>query len=656
MIADICKTGIVKRAKQFLRNRGGSISISMGLAMLPVFAATGIAIDAVRLSREQAAFQSAVDSAALALGADERALTDHLRGAALAERIALLETLATKFVNANFAREAGSPNTLRVKVEVDAKIVRLKAAHVFDPIFMKYAGSEGFELGFVSEVKKPGRPTELVMVVDTTGSMDKDMEGLKSAAKKLLAALYGDQGSNKPAASEFIRVALVPFSAAVRLDTNAFDYDPGWIDRTGANPLSRINFTNPAGTTANHNFGMWGQLRRTNGTAHEWNGCVESRIRTGAAGRNYIAEDIAPDATDNQSRFPAFFNPDSPTFYFNTVDNPQRHRFMPASAIGTSTVGYKNLNNNYITSFYDYTTGASQPSLLAGGTRATGHDDSALGNNVLSAEARFKNPAKYVNKVLADETFTSQTLTYTQTSDTPFPGCTVTPSNNCLSRTVDYQKWSVNAGPWSSCTASKVVPMTYTRSKIEAGIDAMRAVGGTNITEGLAWGMRAISPGAPFTRVEGYTHPTNPSLNLASTTIAPYTGSRWRKVVVLMSDGENSAYQLFPDGTPANLFDTSTGYNSYGHIRTVGALNRYGTDQFVQAPTQMDADTLAMCNTLKLQDVELYTIGFKVDSELLEDCASDEEHYKRANTVSELEKFFNDIGAETRNKMLYVSK
>ena len=49
----------------------------------------------------------------------------------------------------------------------------------------------------------------------------------------------------------------------------------------------------------------------------------------------------------------------------------------------------------------------------------------------------------------------------------------------------------------------QIVPMTHDRGKIEDGIDAMTADGNTVIPEGLAWGWRTLSPGEPFTKVEG---------------------------------------------------------------------------------------------------------------------------------------------------------
>ena len=88
------------------------------------------------------------------------------------------------------------------------------------------------------------------------------------------------------------------------------------------------------------------------------------------------------------------------------------------------------------------------------------------------------------------------------------------------------------AGPWSGCAKTPIVPMTYKRSNIETGINAMSAAGNTLIAEGLAWGMRVQSPSQPFTKVEG-------TASIAADTISTYNHPRWMKTVVLMTDGDN---------------------------------------------------------------------------------------------------------------------
>ena len=85
------------------------------------------------------------------------------------------------------------------------------------------------------------------------------------------------------------------------------------------------------------------------------------------------------------------------------------------------------------------------------------------------------------------------------------------------------------------------MPLTSNEGTIQTNIAAMRhwSGGGTNQAEGLAWGWRVLSPTAPFT--EG----------------APY-GPDVRKVIVLMSDGENTNVGSDPV--------LASDYSAYNHL------------------------------------------------------------------------------------------
>ena len=62
-----------RKLKAFRNNCLGSVTQITAVAALPMLLAAGAAIDTVRVNREQVAFDAAVDSAALAVAADDRA-------------------------------------------------------------------------------------------------------------------------------------------------------------------------------------------------------------------------------------------------------------------------------------------------------------------------------------------------------------------------------------------------------------------------------------------------------------------------------------------------------------------------------------------------------------------------------------------------------
>ena len=92
-----------------------------------------------------------------------------------------------------------------------------------------------------------------------------------------------------------------------------------------------------------------------------------------------------------------------------------------------------------------------------------------------------------------------------------------------------------SVGPNVGCVAQPITRLTNQRAPLDTAIDALSPNGSTHINVGMAWAWYTISPGFPFT--EGQ----------------PYDSPKFKKYVVLMTDGENtfqtfSAYGNLSDG------------------------------------------------------------------------------------------------------------
>jgi hypothetical protein len=198
-------------------------------------------------------------------------------------------------------------------------------------------------------------------------------------------------------------------------------------------------------------------------------------------------------------------------------------------------------------------------------------------------------------------------------------------------------------GPNRGCP-TPIVPLTSNESVVQANIAAMQhwSGGGTNQAEGLAWGWRVLSPGAPFT--EG----------------APY-GPDVRKVIVLMSDGENTNVGSDPV--------LSSDYSAYNHLglwsdyadggllgQLIGGILRgvlppqyrrsiHSSNGYVNYVNQREA---ALCTNIKNTGIEIYTVIFRETDQttenLMRNCASSSEHFYRANNAQELSAAFDAIG------------
>ncbi len=587
-----CLSSLSRVFKRFLRNDSANVTIMAGLAVIPMFLAAGAAVDMVRINREQATFQAAVDSATLAVAADNRSALAGLTGSALEARIEELEDFAREFINVNYSAERSNAGSVTINLTANDQAIQIMAHNEFPTTIMKLAGVNSLELDAFTEVRKAIRPTEFVMVFDTTGSMNgSPIAALKAGARSMIATIYqGDAASVHQ--SEFIRMALVPFALAVRLNPSAFDYNANWIDTTGANPLSKINFN----STTWHNMSAWSQLRSNvaPNPALAWNGCVESRSRS-SGGVNLIANDVAPTSAD--TRFPAYFSPDT-----------------PYDGSGTVTDASNNFSNGYI--FPNGTSVTLTPAQENSGL-TTAQRDSYTTGATGGLMFKQKNQNKYVNRQIEPEIISG---TYNAMRD--------------------------QEGPWKGCAKSRIVPMTYNRDNIEAGITAMTAYGGTNIAEGMAWGLRAVSPGEPFTKVE-------PASGIPASTISPYGSPQWQKVMVLMTDGENNI------GAGSDSLNGSS-YSSYGFGNTPIANNRFGTTSSSAWDDLVDADMTSTCTMVKNSGVELYVVSYGALStttqNTLRACATDAAHYQHTTTTLQMTNFFDHIGQQTLNKMIYVSK
>ena len=160
-----------KKFKAFRKDYRGSISTITAAAAIPMMIATGAAIDTIRINREQVAFYAAVDSAALAVAADDRASLSGMSESQKSARIAELELFAKKYLAQNYTPQYGSSPDMAVDIDITGSAVDLRATHTFPTTIMSLTGIKEISLHAHSQVMKAMRPIELVMVMDTTGSM-----------------------------------------------------------------------------------------------------------------------------------------------------------------------------------------------------------------------------------------------------------------------------------------------------------------------------------------------------------------------------------------------------------------------------------------------------------------------------------------------------
>ncbi len=174
-------------------------------------------------------------------------------------------------------------------------------------------------------------------------------------------------------------------------------------------------------------------------------------------------------------------------------------------------------------------------------------------------------------------------------------------------------------GPNYLCDSNAITPLTGARSTLDTAVAALQAAGNTNILEGFMWGWRTLSPGPPFTEGKSYTAPNN------------------RKVIILMTDGENNLNGV----SNFNHSDyTSYGYVIKGRVGTTSSNNTTLT-------TALDTRTALACANAKAQGMLVYTIAFgsgAANSQtLLRNCATSANYFYAPQNSSDLVPVFQQI-------------
>jgi len=186
-------------------------------------------------------------------------------------------------------------------------------------------------------------------------------------------------------------------------------------------------------------------------------------------------------------------------------------------------------------------------------------------------------------------------------------------------------KTSNNRGPHRGCTVAEIMPLTDNETALIDAIDDMGASGWTHIPIGLAWGQRVLSPQQPYD--EG----------------SEYDDNEWRKALIVLTDGENTV-----DMEPSGNHNISE-YSAYGYL----AEGRLGTTTESGFVTALDDKTSSLCEDLKDNDVEVYSLTFEIDDDdvqaLMRNCASSVDNYFDSPSESELEAAFEAIAVALSN-------
>ena len=182
-------------------------------------------------------------------------------------------------------------------------------------------------------------------------------------------------------------------------------------------------------------------------------------------------------------------------------------------------------------------------------------------------------------------------------------------------------------GPNSGCEIAPLLRLSSDTAAVKTAVDAMIAQGNTDIPIGLAWGRNVLRPDGPFG--DG----------------VAYGNTEWTKVAVLMTDGNN-------ENAEGNVEDESyyagVGYIWQGRMGATSARKPRRTEL-------RDQRLAEICAEMKGNDIVIYTVRVEVkvgSSDVLRQCASDEEKFYDVDNVADLVTAFADIGSSIQKLRL----
>jgi len=625
--------------RKFFSDRRGNFALMTAIAIVPIMGGLALAIDYAELMREKQLTRNALDAAGIAAAkriiegaSDEKVKAyadDFFRsnlGGLDPEKVALSIVLP--------ANNTGG-GTLKLTADLDYN-------PYFLPTFTRLLGQSGTDLIAFSETVEVRlkNTLEVALVLDNSGSMDfigtgsgkTRMALLKEAAKQLVDTI-ADQAAQMKQVDKPVQFGVVPFAASVNVGSD--NKTAAWMDTTGVSPIHHENFdwatlstswnankyAQKVGTLWYARGSGWGTQKDKPLTRFALYDLMERvASRTWVPKMVCVKKDSKGKCTKEEDQGAYSYTYDKISSWGGCVESRPYPYNVNDAAATTSTPA-----TMYVPMFApdetDLTDSSSRPA------------NNNWMTDVLTGSSNSAARQKYMPKYFT-------------------VGTTVTSAHGA------------NAGPNTSCSTSPIKALTDVSKSagltaVKGAIDSMEPLGATNVPEGMAWGWRVLSNGAPFT--EG----------------RPETEKGNDKVVIVLTDGANTYY--IPSSVTAqeysgsdwrsggnDLSSNKSNYSSYGYTglaynsgntrlfqNTSSAVSKtdYSNANYTKALNEHFA---TLCAAVKAEDVVVMTVSLDLNSsnatekaqmDALKKCSSESRFRKDASDATKPAKlYWNSTG------------
>jgi len=195
----------------------GNVAIIFALALIPLLAFVGLAIDYSRANSLKAAMQTALDSTALMISKTAANLSaTQIQDTAKSYFLAEFNHPEAKNIQftASYSTSGGSQVVVTASADMNTD-------------FLSVIGDKQLTITAASTAKWGSSRLRVALVLDTTGSMADDgkLTALQTATKNLLTQLQ-----NAASVNGDVYVSIIPF--AKNVNVGASNYNANWIDWT----------------------------------------------------------------------------------------------------------------------------------------------------------------------------------------------------------------------------------------------------------------------------------------------------------------------------------------------------------------------------------------------------------------------------------------
>lgn len=631
---------------EVLRERAGNVLPIAAVGILLAAAMVGSAVDFSRYYRVHNQLQVACDAGVLA---GRRAVTTNgLDSTATAA--------AEKFFSANFleaSNEVTKPTFVTSSPD-NGNTISAVATTKLDTLIMRLFGFDDFALKATCSASMGVGNADVMMVLDTTGSMDEKLSGSTqtriSALRSAMKNFYTTISTSTSGTNARVRYGFVPYSSTVNVGRLLYALNPAYL-KDKHSYQSRVPYY------ANY---------------------ANSQLQSSSTGSYSDAE------TTSQSTYAGPYN--SSQSCQNAL--PNTTSWVSSGSTSTGSRQYQSTNSNG--DIYTQTVTQTQTRTAYGcvaswswssgwvytiykyaqrRTLTTTNTYLAPFSTTISSDYRFDH-WEYRKQEYATNVFKTFASVGTYTGDkgtlvnSTWAGCieeraTKTSSSFSYSSATGYSpsgaydididsaptssddtKW---APMWTKVTYTRTgtVPNNFTMSTTTTGpsnpvdeycpqqarglaemtqsafntyTDSLSAIGGTYLDIGMIWGGRMLSPDGIFAN---------------TVNIEPTNGGEVARHIVFMTDGEMS---------PSNWVQTAWGVEWFDR--------RVTTDGTTGDAARHTSRFLAVCNAIKAKGIRIWVVAFTSGlSTDLQTCASSQSSFT-ASSSAELNAAFQEIASE----------